>query len=602
MTQKVRVNWGQTFLLAPVFILLLLAFVVPLFAIVPQAFGGDAVARFLRIFAGPVYLKIIWTTVRMSLEATAITLVVSFPLGWQLSRATGAKALLLGLLVLVPFLTSVLVRTFAWIAILGQRGLVNGTLLSLGLISEPLPLLFSEPAVVFALVHSSIPMMVFSLVTVLRRIDGRILLAANTLGANPLRAWLGVVVPLAIRGIQSGVIITFLFTIASFIAPALLGNQRQQMLAQVIQSEIETGADWPLAAALGITLAVVATFVVAVLTTVARLFSRWQRPGSLPAAASQKQQAERVDTTLLRRRVALLARRPILSELWRLGAGLVEPAYLVVMSAFILLPLLVLFPVSFSSADVLIFPPPGYSLRWFETILGSPDWVAAALTSLRIGAATCILSLLLATLAVLGFGRRRFLFQGALEAVVQSPLSVPAVVFALGAYLTFARVGLVDTEPGIIIAHTVLIFPVVYLVASATYSSIDPSLSLAAASLGATPWRIFRTIVFPLLLPGLAIGGLLAMLLSFDESVASIFLSDLSVKTLPRKLWEGIRFNTSPESAAVSALLLGVTCTVIIIGMAVVLGRKRGVGGSSPIAALNTSEEVPMTLREPGCR
>ncbi|KEA04408.1 ABC transporter permease subunit (plasmid) [Agrobacterium fabrum] len=590
MTQKRRVNWGQTFLLAPVFIILLLAFVVPLFAIIPQAFGGDAGARFLRIFTGPVYLKIIWTTVRMSLEATAITLVVSFPLAWLLSRATGVKALLLGLLVLVPFLTSVLVRTFAWIAILGQRGLVNGTLLTLGLISEPLPLLFSEPAVVLALVHSSIPMMVFSLVTVLRRIDGRILLAANTLGANPVRAWLGIVVPLAIRGIQSGVIITFLFTIASFIAPALLGNQRQQMLAQVIQAEIETGADWPFAAALGITLAVVATIVVAALSMAARLLSRWQRPGPLPDE-TLKRKAERADTTLLRRRVALPTRRPVSSAIWRLGARLVEPAYLTVISVFILLPLLILFPVSFSSADVLIFPPPGYSLRWFEAILSSPEWIAAALTSLRIGAVTCILSLLLATLAVLGFGRHRFLFQGALEAIVQSPLSVPAVVFALGAYLTFARVGLVDTEAGIIIAHTVLIFPVVYLVASATYSSIDPRLSLAAASLGANPWSIFRTIVFPLLLPGLAIGGLLATLLSFDESVASIFLSDLSVKTLPRKLWEGIRFNTSPESAAVSALLLGVTCTVIIVGMAVVLGRKRVAGGPSAIAVLTKTTE-----------
>ncbi|TBB81061.1 ABC transporter permease subunit [Rhizobium ruizarguesonis] len=585
MNQNKLVNWGQTSLLLPVFVVLLLAFFVPLLAIVPQAFGGDAVARFLKIFAGPVYLKIVWTTVRISLEATAITLVVSFPLAWLLSRATGIKALLLGLLVLVPFLTSVLVRTFAWIAILGQRGLVNGTLLGLGLISEPLPLLFSEPAVVLALVHSSIPMMVFSLVTVLRRIDGRILLAANTLGANPLRAWLGVVVPLSIRGIQSGVIITFLFTIASFIAPALLGNQRQQMLAQVIQSEIETGADWALAAALGITLAIVATIVVLGLSMVARLFSRWQRPGPL-SLSSQRENGASVDTSLLRRQISVPAASRTSSVIWRLVTRAVPPTYLLLISTFILLPLLVLFPVSFSSADVLIFPPPGYSLRWFETIIGSPEWVGAALTSLRIGVATCVLSLVLATLAVIGFGRGGFLFKDILEAVVQFPLSVPAVVFALGAYLTFSKVGLVDTEIGIVIAHTVLIFPVVFLVASATYSSIDPSLSLAAASLGANAWQTFRTIVFPLLLPGLAIGGLLAMLLSFDESVASIFLSDLSVKTLPRKLWEGIRFNTSPESAAVSALLLGVTCTVILVCMALILGRSKVAGAPGAIAVL----------------
>ena len=567
------VNWERFLLLAPVTILLLLAFALPLLAIVPEAFGGDAAGRFMRIFGSPVYLTVIWTTARISLEATAITLVVSFPLAWILSRATGVKALLLGLLVLVPFLTSVLVRTFAWLAILGQRGLINATLLSLGLISEPLPLLFGELAVVLALVQCSIPMMVFALVTVLRRIDGRIALAAHTLGANPLRIWSGILLPLAIRGIQSGVTIIFLFTMASFIAPAFLGSQRQQMLAQVVQSEIDIGADWALAAALGITLAVVATIVVTALSSVARYLSRWQRPGLLPLTLPQ-QHVEQVDKSLLRRPVKLPPSRLHFPAIWRFGARLVEPAYLGVISVFILLPLVVLIPVSFSAADVLIFPPPGYSLRWFEKILGSPEWVAAALTSLRIGAATCVVTLLMAILTVLGFGRH-FRFQGAAEALLLSPLTVPSVVFSLGAYLAFARVGLVDTETGIIIAHTVLIFPIVYLVASATYSSIDPWLSLAAASLGANPWRIFRTVVFPLLLPGLTVGALLAMLLSFDESVASIFLSNLSVKTLPRMLWEGIRFNTSPESAAVSVVLLGVTCAVVVVGMVVVLGRRK---------------------------
>ena len=567
------VNWERFLLLAPVTILLLLAFALPLLAIVPEAFGGDAAGRFMRIFGSPVYRTVIWTTVRISLEATAITLVVSFPLAWIFSRATGVKALLLGLLVLVPFLTSVLVRTFSWLAILGQRGLINATLLSLGLISEPLPLLFGELAVVLALVQCSIPMMVFALVTVLRRIDGRILLAAHTLGANPLRIWSGILLPLAIRGIQSGVTIIFLFTMASFIAPAFLGSQRQQMLAQVVQSEIDIGADWALAAALGITLAVVATIIVTALSSVARYLSRWQRPGLLPLTLPQEH-VEQVDKSLLRRPVKLPPSRLHILAGFRVGARLVEPIYLCVISVFILLPLVVLIPVSFSSAEVLIFPPPGYSLRWFETIFGSQEWIAAALTSLRISAATCVATFVIATLTVLGFGRH-FHYQGAADSLLLSPLTAPSVVFALGAYLAFARVGLVDTETGIIIAHTVLIFPIVYLVASATYSSIDPWLSLAAASLGANPWRIFRTIVFPLLLPGLGVGALLAMLLSFDESVASIFLSNLSVKTLPRKLWEGIRFNTSPESAAVSIVLLGVTCAVVVVGMVVVLGRRK---------------------------
>jgi len=569
------VDWERFLLLAPVTILLLLAFALPLLAIVPEAFGGDAAGRFMRVFGSPVYRTVIWTTVRISLEATAITLVVSFPLAWILSRATGAKALLLGLLVLVPFLTNVMVRTFAWLAILGQHGLINATLHSLGLISKPLPLLFSELAVVLALVQCPIPMMVFALVTVLRRIDGRMLLAARTLGANPLRSWSGVLLPLSIRGIQAGVTIIFLFTMASFIAPAFLGSQRQQMLAQVVQAEIETGADWAFAAALGITLAVIATIVVTALSSVARYLSRWQRPGLLTQTFPQEH-VERVDKSILRRPVKLPPSCLHIPAGFRIGGGLVEPIYLCVISVFILLPLVVLIPVSFSSAEVLIFPPPGYSLRWFETIFASKEWIAAALTSLRIGAATCVATLVIATLTVLGIGRH-FRYQGAAEALLMSPLTVPSVVFALGAYLTFSHVGLVDTETGIIIAHTVLIFPIVYQVTSATYSSIDPWLSLAAASLGANPWRIFQTIVFPLLLPGLGIGALLAMLLSFDESVASIFLSNLSVKTLPRMLWEAIRFNLSPESGAVSVVLLGVTCAVVVVGMVVVLRRRKKV-------------------------
>lgn len=505
------VDWGRVLLLAPIGALLLLAFGVPLLAIVPAAFGGSAVERFVRILSNPVYRSVIWSTVRISMEVTAVSLLISFPLAWMLSRASRVKALILGLLVLVPFLTSVLVRTFAWLAILGQRGLVNAALLGLGVISEPLPLLFSEMAVVLALLQVSIPMMVFSLVTVLRRIDGRILLAARTLGANQWQIWTGVLIPLAIRGIQSGVTVIFLFTMASFIAPAFLGSQRQQMLAQVIQAEIEVGADWAFAAALGITLALVATLVVGVLSAIGRYLSRWQRPG-MPQPSPAQGLSGPVDKSLLRTSVKLTPPRLHIPASVLALARFAGPVYLCVIAVFILLPLIVLIPVSFSAAEVLIFPPPAYSLRWFQTIFDSQEWVSAALTSVRISAATCLATLALATLTVIGLGRN-FKHQNVAEALLMSPLTVPSVVFALGAYLTFSRVGLVDTEKGIMIAHTVLIFPVVYQVAAATYSSIDPRLSLAAASLGANSWRTFHTVVFPLLLPGLGVGAVLAMLL-----------------------------------------------------------------------------------------
>lgn len=566
------IGWNQLFLLTPAIVLLIIGFFIPLFDILPEAFRGDASARFILILQSPVYQSVILTTVRISLEATIATLTISFPLAWIFSRAEGTKRLLLGLLVLIPFLTNVLVRTFAWLAILGQQGLINSTLLSLGFVKSPLPLLFSELAVILALVHASIPMMIFSLTTVLRRIDARTLLAAQTLGASKIRTWVGVLLPLSIRGIQSGVIIIFLYTAASFVAPAMLGNQRQQMLAQVIQSEIETGADWRFAAALGVTLAATAAAIVASLSAVGRYCSRWQRPGSPSVVLDPP--AKQADVHALRRRISHPASRVSMPASWLAAVRLAEPIYLALIAAFILLPLVVLLPISFSTADVLVFPPPSYSMRWFDTIFSSPDWTAAALTSIRIALATCIATMIVATLTVLALGRR-FRFSGALEVLVLLPLTIPSVVYALGAYLSFSRIGLVDTESGVILAHTVLILPTVYLIISTTYSSIDPGLTLAAASLGASPMRVLRTVMLPLLAPGLLVGSMLAVLLSFDESVASIFLSNLAVKTLPRKLWEAIRFNSSPESAAVSVVLLGLTCAVVVGCSLFVLGRQR---------------------------
>ena len=149
------------------------------------------------------------------------------------------------------------------------------------------------------------------------------------------------------------------------------------------------------------------------------------------------------------------------------------------------------------------------------------------------------------------------------------PLTIPAVVFAIGAYVTFARLGLVDTELGLILAQAVLALPVCYLIISAGSNSTDLRLEDAALSLGASKLRAILTVIVPLMLPALTVAVLMGVLMSFDESVASIFLSGLDVTTLPRKLWSGIRFSTSPEVAAAAVGVLGFG--LLMIGLTVVL-------------------------------
>ncbi len=556
-----------------------MGYFLPLATVVPEiwADGGESLA----LAVSPLYLRVAWTTTFISLLTTAITLVVSFPLAWMISRSKGARKLLLILLVLVPFLTSVLVRTFSWVVILGRNGLINSALRGLGLTERPLGMLFTTGSVVVALVHVTIPLMVFSLVTAMQRIDTRTLLVARSLGAGPAAAFFRVVVPLSVPGIRSGAVLVFLYTMASFIAPAVLGGTHQTMLAQVIQSQIESGYNWSLAASLGLVLAVIALVVVAIMGVVARWATPYLHARPRPATGPEHLG---LATAVLREHLStrhLIP--PALRRVVRVGAAIGRRAYLPLIAVFLVLPLVVLIPVAFTSDNTIIFPPRGYSLRWFESVLTSPEWMDAALTSLRIGTVVAVAATVLAVLLVLGLGRRRNPITGVIESIVMAPLSVPAVVFALGAYLAYSQVfrwtaravRLTDNEVGIMIAHTALVLPFAFVLVSAAYVGVDPGLERAAVSLGAAPRRVLARITLPLMAPGLLASMLLCFLQSFDESVVSLFLSGLRVSTLPRLLWDGIRFGTSPDVAAVSALLLLVTCVVVGLSGVLLGWRQR---------------------------
>lgn len=565
--------------IVPGIIVLVLAYFLPLATVVPRLWedGGVSLAQAF----SPLYLRVAWTTFVISVLTTVITLIVSFPLSWMLSRATGTRRLLLILLVLVPFLTSVLVRTFSWVVTLGREGLVNSALQAVGLTREPLEMLFSTGAVVVALVHVTIPLMVFSLVTVMQRIDPRVLLVAQSLGASGPTAFFRVVVPLSTPGIRSGTVLGFLYSMASFIAPAVLGGTDQTMIAQVIQSQIESGYNWSLAAALGLVLAIIAVAVVGIIGVIARLATPYLHARRAPGAGPDKIgiSTDSLRTSISTSHVVPPAARQVIRGI----GGVLKRFYLPLVTLFLLLPLVVLFPVAFTSDNTIIFPPTGYSLKWFESVLTSPEWMRAAGTSLRIGVVVAVAATVLAVLLVLGLGRKRNPLSATVESLVMAPLSVPAVVFALGAYLAYTQLfiltnrslRLTDNEFGIIIAHTALVLPFAFLLVSASYTGVDERLERAAASLGAQPRKVLSRITLPLMAPGLFASLVLCFLQSFDESVVSLFLSGLNVSTLPRLLWNGIRFGTSPEVAVISVLLLLITCVAVALIGVLLWWRQR---------------------------
>ena len=233
---------------------------------------------------------------------------------------------------------------------------------------------------------------------------------------------------------------------------------------------------------------------------------------------------------------------------------------------FLMLPLLVVFPMSLSSAPYLQFPPPGFSWQWYERYLNDPQWIDATVRSLQIGAATATLALALGVPLSFGLVRGKFPGRQMLDRLTMAPIIVPTIIFAVAIYGVFAKLKLIGEWYGLVLAHTVLALPFVVLVMVAGLRDFDRSIEQAAEGLGASRWRILWRVTLPLLRPSLISAGLLAFINSFDEVVVALFLSGARM-TLPKKMFDNILMEIDPTIAAVSVMqILLVSIVLFLIG------------------------------------
>jgi len=211
-----------------------------------------------RLIGDPYYLEVIWTTIRIGLLTTLIALAIGYPLAhWMARIKSRAGHALLMMAVLAPMLTGIVVRTFAWMTLLSDKGVINQTLISLGLVSQPLKLMYNETGIVIGLVHIYVPFMVLTLTGVIGGIDERLEQAAENLGASPLRAFLEVTLPLSVPGILAGSLLVFALSISAYVTPILLGGFQIMTLPILIYQQISANFNVGFAAALGIVLLVV---------------------------------------------------------------------------------------------------------------------------------------------------------------------------------------------------------------------------------------------------------------------------------------------------------------------------------------------------------
>jgi len=233
---------------------------------------------------------------------------------------------------------------------------------------------------------------------------------------------------------------------------------------------------------------------------------------------------------------------------------------------FLMLPLLVVFPISLSSAPYMQFPPPGLSWQWYERYLDDPQWIDATVRSLYIGVATAVLALGLGVPLAFSLVRGKFIGRGLLDRIAMAPVIVPTIILSVSVYGLFAKLKLIGEWYGLVVAHTVLALPFVVLVMVAGLRDFDRGLEQAAEGLGASRWRTLWRITLPLLRPSLVSAALLAFITSFDEVVVALFLAGANM-TLPKKMFDNILMEIDPTIAAVSVMqIILVTVVLVLIG------------------------------------
>jgi len=545
----------SVFFLYPVVRLLLLSVQI-------EATGELTAEHFHRALTAEVYVRVLGITFGIAGETTLGAIVFGYPLAYWLARQPDSRRGWLVMLVLIPFWTSYLVKTFAWMITLGQSGIMNSALVWSGLVPAPIDVLHGRAGVRIGMIHAMMPLAVLTMLPIMMGVDRHLPRAAATLGAPPGQVFWRVFFHLSLPGVAAAGLLVFITSLGFFITPALLGGPRETMLAQLVIAQVQELMNWSFAGAL------------AVMMLLAALVTCWvyDRLFGLSTVTGESSTNGRGGRVLLRRfGIALLSAVAaahaavgglVARLVGRRALGLLLPAYVVLVLLFLCAPTLIVVPMGFTSSSFLSFPPPGFSLRWFDTYFSSPLRLGATLRSFVMACGTACLATLLGGFAALA--RKTGLWRALLFALFIEPMIVPRIVIALDLFYLLAQLGLVATEAGLILGHAVLAMPFVFITVAAVLKGYDWRLDQAAATLGASRRRVLLEITVPLLKGGLVAAFLFAFITSFDDLTVALFVSGGVTVTLPKQMWDDMILQLNPTLAAVSTVVF-VLVTVLLL-------------------------------------
>ncbi|MCX8997934.1 ABC transporter permease subunit [Rhizobiaceae bacterium BDR2-2] len=536
--------------------------------------GDLTLATYARITASSVYLRVLNTTFSVALQVTLWCLLLGYPLAYWLSGMPGRRQRIMLMFVLLPYWTSALVKNFAWLVLLGRNGIVSAVMEKAGLPGGD-SLLFSRATVIFAMVHTMLPLAVVTMMPIMNQIDRRLTMAAETLGASGAQAFWQVFFPLSARGVATAGLLVFVSSLGFFITPALVGGARDTMISQLIITQINQLQNWQFGSALAVML------VAASLLTI----FLYDRLFGLSSIAGESKRGS-ADGRLRRLGLRLTGGLGRFFAKWEAftrrnlrglsGSGLLA-FYGWAVIAVLLFPVVGVVPMAFTEAEFLSFPPVGFSFRWFEAYLDSPVWVSATLRSFGIGFATAFITVAVAGLAALGLARSKSRFAGVAFLIFMAPMVVPPIVIAISLFYLFASLSMIATDSAIAIGHSVIALPIVFVILLATFKEHDWRLDQAAATLGASRLQVARRVTLPMVKAGLVVGFVTGFLQSFEELTVALFIGGGLKTTLPKQMWDDITLSANPRIAAASVCVL----LVVMILFAAIEYVQRPRGGTA---------------------
>jgi putative spermidine/putrescine transport system permease protein len=520
--------------------------------------GTFSIGAYAKLLHVGLYARVLSTTFSVAFQVTVLCLLLGYPLAYWLARQRPRRQRMLTLLVLFPFWTSALVKNFTWLVLLGRNGLVANTLGAIGL--QAPDLLFSRGTVVFGMTHTMLPLAVISMLPVMNQIDRNLPSAAATMGASRAQAFWRVFFQLSMPGVASAGLLVFIASLGFFITPALLGGPRDTLLGQLIIQQIMTLQNWQLAGAIA---SMLITSVLATCLVYDRLFSLSAIAGGAAVKQRGRGAVRRFGMAIAAGTATLcdMAARP----LGRRSINWLLPTYGWTMVLVLLLPILATIPMAFTSATFLSFLPPGLSLRWFAEYAHSEVWVGATLRSFGIGLVSGCLTLLLAACGAYGVARGSARLGAVVFLLFVTPMVVPSIVIAVALFYLFAQIGLVATNLGIVIGHSVTGIPLAFVILLAVLRGYDWRLNQAAATLGANRARAMWRVTLPLIKGGLSAAFIFAFLNSFEELTVALFVGGGLKTTLPRQMWDDVTLSVTPTLAAAAVIVLMVVTGLFLL-------------------------------------